>query len=66
MPKAALLFAAILLAGCSREDRAQTNEDAKKLGHDLRRDIKKADVVVTQEMKDAQARVKRDVDSAKK
>jgi hypothetical protein len=65
MNKAVLLLA-VLLAGCTREDRAQTDQDAKKLGQDLRRDIKKADVVVTQEMKDAQQRVKRDVDEAKK
>jgi hypothetical protein len=66
MPKAVLLLAVVLFAGCSHEDRAQTGDDARKLGQDIKRDVKKADVVVTQEMKDARERVRKDVDSAKK
>jgi hypothetical protein len=66
MPKVVLLLAAVLLSGCSREDREQTREDARKLGQDLKHDAKKADAVVTQEMKDARDRVKRDVDASKK
>lgn len=66
MPKALLLLAVILMAGCSPEDRAQTSADAKKLGHDIARDAKKADAVVTKEVKDAGQRIKRDVDAAKK
>lgn len=66
MPKVALLFAAILLAGCSHEDRAQTADDAKKLGQDLKHDVKKADEVVTKEMQDARDRVRKDADAAKK
>jgi hypothetical protein len=66
MSKAVLLLAAVLLAGCSHEDRQQTSEDARKLGQDIRKDVKKADDVVTKEMKDARERVKKDVDSAKK
>ena len=37
MPKALLLLAVIFMAGCSHEDRAQTSEDAKKLGQDIKR-----------------------------
>jgi hypothetical protein len=66
MLKAVLLLAAVLFVGCSREDRAQTGEDARKLGQDLKHDVKKADAVVTQEMKDARERVKKDVDGGKK
>jgi hypothetical protein len=66
MPKAVMLLAAVLFVGCSHEDRAQTGEDARKLGQDLKHDVKKADAVVTQEMKDARERVKKDVDSSKK
>jgi hypothetical protein len=66
MPKAVLLLAVVLFAGCSHADRAQTGDDARKLGQDIKRDVKKADVVVTQEMKDARERVRKDVDSAKK
>jgi hypothetical protein len=66
MSKAVLLFAAVLLVGCTHEDRVQTNDDAKKLGQDLKHDFKKADAVVTKEMKQAQEHVKREVDDTKK
>jgi hypothetical protein len=66
MPKAMLFLAVILMAGCSREDRAQTSADAKKLGQDIKHDVKKANEVMTKEMKDAGNRIKRDVDDAKK
>jgi PBP1b-binding outer membrane lipoprotein LpoB len=65
MSKATLLFAAILLAGCSREDQQQTKEDARKLGQDLKHDAKKADVVVTQEMKEAREKVQNGAEKLK-
>jgi hypothetical protein len=65
MPKALLLLAVILMAGCSHEDREQTSKDAKKLGQDIKRDVKKADEVVTKEMQDARDRVRRDLDTKK-
>jgi outer membrane biogenesis lipoprotein LolB len=66
MSKATLLLAAILLAGCSHEHQEQTREDAKKMGQDLKRDAKDADAVVTQKMKEAQARVQADTEKLKK
>jgi hypothetical protein len=66
MEKAVLLIAAIVLAGCSHEDRAQTSADAKKLGQDIKRDVKKADEVVTKEMQDARDRVRKAAGEAKK
>lgn len=66
MIRVALLFAAILLGGCSQTDREQTREDAKKLGQDLKRDAKQADAVVTQEMKDARAKVQQGAEKIKR
>jgi hypothetical protein len=57
MSKAVLLVGALLLAGCSHSDQEQTREDARKLGQDLKRDTKKADAVVTQDLKDARVKV---------
>lgn len=72
MSKAVLCLAAILLAGCSQEDRRQTSQDADKLGQDLKKEVKEADVVVTKEMKKAKEKVheetqdvKREVDKPK-
>ena len=66
MTKAALLVAGVLLAGCSHEDAEQTRRDARRLGQDIKQDAKKADAVVTKELKDAREKVKKDVDNVKK
>jgi outer membrane murein-binding lipoprotein Lpp len=66
MSKAVLCFAAVLLAGCASADRQQTSQDANQLGRDLKRDVKQADVVVTQEMKDARTRVQEETAKAKR
>ncbi len=66
MPKVFLLVAVIFMAACSPQDRAETSADAKRLGNDIARDAKKADAVVSKEVKDAGHRVKRDLDDAKK
>ena len=57
MPKAVLLLATLMFAGCSHEDQAQTREDARKLGQDLKHDAKKADAVVTKELTEAREKV---------
>jgi hypothetical protein len=56
--KTILLFPLILLAGCSHEEMRQTHEDARKLGQDLKKQMKTADAVVTKEAKEARDKVK--------
>jgi len=66
MSKAVLFLAAILLAGCSDSDREQTRQDADKLGRDLKKEVKEADVVVTKEAKEARVKVQQETDKAKR
>jgi hypothetical protein len=58
LTKAIFLLPLILLAGCSHEEVRKTDEDARKLGQDLKREVKKADAVVTKEAKEAREKVK--------
>jgi len=72
MSRAAICFAFVLLAGCSKSDQERTRQDAAQLGHDLKRDAKDANAVVTKEalqarekVQDEAAKAKRELDKPK-